>query len=111
MEMNRSTSGGAALTCRRRRWKQTALSIFPGTAAMLARSEEHTSELQSLMRNSYAVFCLKNKKYARQCTVTTMTTIPKSHDRSNPSTCTVLLNYSHVRAIPVAPISIIQHIE
>src|SRR3546814_2846904 len=26
------------------------------------RSEEHTSELQSLMRHSYAVFCLKNKK-------------------------------------------------
>src|SRR3546814_8530484 len=29
---------------------------------VLARSEEHTSELQSLMRISYAVFCLKNKK-------------------------------------------------
>src|SRR3546814_2070427 len=29
----------------------------------LHRSEEHTSELQSLMRNSYAVFCLKKKKY------------------------------------------------
>src|SRR3546814_10771460 len=28
------------------------------------RSEEHTSELQSLMRNSYAVFCLKKKKRA-----------------------------------------------
>src|SRR3546814_7869529 len=28
----------------------------------LERSEEHTSELQSLMRISYAVFCLKNKK-------------------------------------------------
>src|SRR3546814_5684960 len=28
----------------------------------LARSEEHTSELQSLMRNSYAVFCLRKKK-------------------------------------------------
>src|SRR3546814_2497684 len=28
------------------------------------RSEEHTSELQSLMRISYAVFCLKKKKYA-----------------------------------------------
>src|SRR3546814_3896449 len=28
------------------------------------RSEEHTSELQSLMRNSYAVFCLKKKKKA-----------------------------------------------
>src|SRR3546814_7040994 len=27
------------------------------------RSEEHTSELQSLMRISYAVFCLKTKKY------------------------------------------------
>src|SRR3546814_5554040 len=28
---------------------------------LLGRSEEHTSELQSLMRSSYAVFCLKNK--------------------------------------------------
>src|SRR3546814_3690930 len=31
-------------------------------AAKLARSEEHTSELQSLMRISYAVFCLKKQK-------------------------------------------------
>src|SRR3546814_8939241 len=31
-----------------------------------ARSEEHTSELQSLMRISYAVFCLKKKKTATQ---------------------------------------------
>src|SRR3546814_9553917 len=31
-------------------------------AHLLGRSEEHTSELQSLMRISYAVFCLKNKK-------------------------------------------------
>src|SRR3546814_10114460 len=31
-------------------------------AAGEKRSEEHTSELQSLMRNSYAVFCLKKKK-------------------------------------------------
>src|SRR3546814_6897226 len=30
--------------------------------ARLTRSEEHTSELQSLMRISYAVFCLKKKK-------------------------------------------------
>src|SRR3546814_4501957 len=29
------------------------------------RSEEHTSELQSLMRISYAVFCLKNKKHSQ----------------------------------------------
>src|SRR3546814_10731143 len=32
-------------------------------AAPLTRSEEHTSELQSLMRISYAVFCLKKKKH------------------------------------------------
>src|SRR3546814_8001259 len=32
-------------------------------AAASPRSEEHTSELQSLMRISYAVFCLKKKKY------------------------------------------------
>src|SRR3546814_2949632 len=31
-------------------------------AAIVRRSEEHTSELQSLMRISYAVFCLKKKK-------------------------------------------------
>src|SRR3546814_5178276 len=31
-------------------------------AAAIGRSEEHTSELQSLMRISYAVFCLKKKK-------------------------------------------------
>src|SRR3546814_9295080 len=31
--------------------------------ALLGRSEEHTSELQSLMRISYAVFCLKKKKH------------------------------------------------
>src|SRR3546814_7132827 len=31
-------------------------------AAVIDRSEEHTSELQSLMRISYAVFCLKKKK-------------------------------------------------
>src|SRR3546814_4654700 len=35
--------------------------IFPHAGA--PRSEEHTSELQSLMRISYAVFCLKKKKH------------------------------------------------
>src|SRR3546814_4430130 len=33
------------------------------TTLTTARSEEHTSELQSLMRISYAVFCLKKKNY------------------------------------------------
>src|SRR3546814_9253289 len=39
------------------------LDADPGTRQLIAgRSEEHTSELQSLMRISYAVFCLKKKK-------------------------------------------------
>src|SRR3546814_2839885 len=41
--------------------------------ALVHRSEEHTSELQSLMRISYAVFCLKQKKQTNH----------KSHDTLN----------------------------
>src|SRR3546814_3866266 len=37
-------------------------------APATTRSEEHTSELQSLMRNSYAVFCLKKKNKLKQNT-------------------------------------------
>src|SRR3546814_1241861 len=37
--------------------------VIPHSPACSRRSEEHTSELQSLMRISYAVFCLKKKKY------------------------------------------------
>src|SRR3546814_10877026 len=41
-----------------------ALALPTGDAAgVVARSAEHTSELQSLMRNSYAVFCLKKKHH------------------------------------------------
>src|SRR3546814_7604068 len=43
---------------------RTWTSPNPNPAA--ARSEEHTSELQSLMRISYAVFCLKKKKQLKQ---------------------------------------------
>src|SRR3546814_3026900 len=38
----------------------------PACSTGSRRSEEHTSELQSLMRNSYAVFCLKKKKHTRK---------------------------------------------
>src|SRR3546814_1364769 len=38
-----------------------ALTQVPEISERVSRSEEHTSELQSLMRISYAVFCLKNK--------------------------------------------------
>src|SRR3546814_5606659 len=37
------------------------LVVAPGSVRTNVRSEEHTSELQSLMRISYAVFCLKKK--------------------------------------------------
>src|SRR3546814_1656276 len=36
--------------------------LMPNSRQVASRSEEHTSELQSLMRISYAVFCLKKKK-------------------------------------------------
>src|SRR3546814_7916184 len=46
---------GEAFSSRLRR----RFSIAPSTTFAIDRSEEHTSELQSLMRISYAVFCLK----------------------------------------------------
>src|SRR3546814_1835192 len=45
----------------RSRGLRVRLLPLPGDQ-LFQRSEEHTSELQSLMRNSYAVFCLKKKK-------------------------------------------------
>src|SRR3546814_5398924 len=46
--------------------------VFAGIREQFGRSEEHTSELQSLMRISYAVFCLKkkNKPYHHNTTTT-----------------------------------------
>src|SRR3546814_2866908 len=48
----------------RYRWKRRGSSDYSGGRRkyVFVRSEEHTSELQSLMRISYAVFCLKKKK-------------------------------------------------
>src|SRR3546814_3633557 len=42
--------------------RDRVLGYFRACVEKPARSEEHTSELQSLMRISYAVFCLKKKK-------------------------------------------------
>src|SRR3546814_8832495 len=60
---NRPCSSGGAFTAAERRHARTvgAVGVRVSTSAP-ARSEEHTSELQSLMRTSYAVFCLKKKK-------------------------------------------------
>src|SRR3546814_948775 len=49
--------------------------------ANMPRSEEHTSELQSLMRISYAVFCLKKKKHVKRRTHTTISmTLLQQHN-------------------------------
>src|SRR3546814_8460895 len=50
------------------------LPLHPGLRALRTRSEEHTSELQSLMRISYAVFCLKKKKKILTTKLTTKKT-------------------------------------
>src|SRR3546814_9789664 len=60
--------GGAALLAVENAppgWK-SRFGMFPQLGApvgFIARSEEHTSELQSLMRHSFAVFCLKKKTH------------------------------------------------
>src|SRR3546814_3999964 len=50
-----------------------------------SRSEEHTSELQSLMRTSYAVFCLKKKIIDKTYTITMKYTLKhdETHSTSN----------------------------
>src|SRR3546814_8093395 len=69
-----SSSDSRQHECRRRRRRRqlcpqqrhpdrTAADVRGGQTV---RSEEHTSELQSLMRISYAVFCLKKKKTTKQ---------------------------------------------
>src|SRR3546814_16555321 len=55
----------AGLPAQRPREEAQRTGQAPGAAASDLRSEEHTSELQSLMRISYAVFCLKKKKNRR----------------------------------------------
>src|SRR3546814_2803389 len=46
-----------------------SLFLLRSRYAVVTRSEEHTSELQSLMRISYAVFCLKKKKKNKSNTI------------------------------------------
>src|SRR3546814_10090418 len=62
-----------------------AFSILPcsndDAGLLVERSEEHTSELQSLMRISYAVFCLKKKKIQTKSTI-----MPPQRRTKQPST-------------------------
>src|SRR3546814_1824396 len=61
-----------------------AHSDLPEWAATMGipKSEEHTSELQSLMRSSYAVFCLKKKKQKYHFTTIIKTTINQLYIQS-----------------------------
>src|SRR3546814_1627844 len=88
--MNLASFGGPALALRahvtkrvdamtpRQRKVSRLLSMF-GLVALTSllsaeRSEEHTSELQSLMRISYAVFCLKKKKISSRIQIVHLNT-------------------------------------
>src|SRR3546814_8052550 len=54
------------------------LSLLPA-----GRSEEHTSELQSLMRISYAVICLKKKKHTHTTAIYSLKTKTENQDNTN----------------------------
>src|SRR3546814_599166 len=64
----------------------SSLSSTPGStgARNFARSEEHTSELQSLMRISYAVFCLKKKKNINKRNTIKMYIVEINYIRTQP---------------------------
>src|SRR3546814_6942813 len=87
----RASSGRPALPASPGRGRRAA----PGRAAACAadkrvailtpdpaRSEEHTSELQSLMRISYAVFCLKKKQKSKMDKPTQLKSTPLTHHQS-----------------------------
>src|SRR3546814_2917329 len=55
------------------------LAVLEGDAGLRRRSGEHTSELQSLMRISYAVFCLKKKNNNIESPLITSSNTPRSY--------------------------------
>src|SRR3546814_3463765 len=67
------------------RFNNRAMDKRSASGTSSTRSEEHTSELQSLMRISYAVFCLKKKK---TCTHKTDTNYNKQHSPRTTILCT-----------------------
>src|SRR3546814_1548227 len=66
--------------------RQGGLRVLGGS---LGRSEEHTSELQSLMRSSYAVFCLKKKKTPITI-IETITSHKPTHKEKAQDTTTII---------------------
>src|SRR3546814_9049389 len=80
----RLSRGRRGTADRRRPWRALQKPRGRRLRRDAGRSEEHTSELQSLMRISYAVFCLKKK-----------TTNPPQHSRYTKNEHTILLNTEH----------------
>src|SRR3546814_2600901 len=75
-EYTRRRPGAERLSCPARRSTFLSAAVrrtrrIDARQASLHRSEEHTSELQSLMRISYAVFCLKKKKIKQEPYIST----------------------------------------
>src|SRR3546814_1398300 len=66
---------------RNKRYDKLEQITIPRLDDAVTRSEEHTSELQSLMRNSYAVYCLKKKKTKKTKRKRTVTN--RTHNKSN----------------------------
>src|SRR3546814_6943606 len=86
--VTKSSCAGSGLTLGPAPIRSLSLLSGPRPASPIAwrnmraclRSEEHTSELQSLMRNSYAVFGLKKKKTSTRAIGTTNITITKQNN-------------------------------
>src|SRR3546814_7290488 len=90
--------------CRTRRCRAKALAARPAWCSSCmtmssSRSEEHTSELQSLMRISYAVFCLKTKITATKHTINILctTSVIYKHKRFNATHHTTNYHVLHKR--------------
>src|SRR3546814_5954097 len=66
LAFDRDSASALGKTLMSREVAKHYLAVCRGWPAEAARTEEHTSELQSLMRISYAVFCLKKKKRKEQ---------------------------------------------
>src|SRR3546814_1209838 len=84
----------------------TAIAVVEGRSergrrpARAGRSEEHTSELQSLMRSSYAVFCLKKKK--KRQSINLMPTATNKQSKTN-------YTNKHISTQNIKHIKIVKH--
>src|SRR3546814_6390651 len=87
---------------RRPTWRLPGQGIKPPIAfhdvclrCVAGRSEEHTSELQSLMRISYAVFCLKKKKKKQKHKKKATSTHTKTNVKVRKQTHTTIPHHNH----------------